>query len=130
MSILLKLLIIYLSCLETFSYNNNIRGCVQASECSRRKPGNFAIDSNCQCVGISCPSTNSDGLPMDFIRSMGKLICDISPFSCRHNEPCPSSSMIREPHTCNCLKIAYPCLPNQVLSGNRGGPYTCMSFGL
>jgi hypothetical protein len=90
-------------------------------------PGNWALDSSFQCAPVQCKK-REDGLRMDLIRSMGRIICDISPFSCTSNKPCPSLSMLREPHTCNCLKISHPCPLSQYLSGNIGGPYECVDL--
>ena len=90
-----------------------------AVECSRRTPGNFAFNSRCQCETISC-------LKGELTRSAGRIICDAP--QCRGSKQCPSVSMLREWHTCNCLKISYPCPPQQVLWGDAGGPYICIDM--
>lgn len=93
-------------------------------ECGKRPPGHFAFNSSCQCAPISCENRT----PMRGGEST--IICGTPPIVCQplHNKPCASPSMIREPHTCNCLKVAYPCRSNEVLWGNMGGPYTCLTI--
>lgn len=99
---------------------------VASLECGRRHPGHFAFNSSCQCSPVLCIGK------MDPMRgnSPGQIICDTPPSFCQssNNKPCASPSMIREPHTCNCLKILYPCPSGEVLWGDIGGPYQCLAF--
>ena len=83
--------------------------------------GHLAFNSSCRCASISCENLS----PMR--GGENTIVCATPPAHCQ-TQPCPLPHMIREPHTCNCLNIAYPCRSNEVLWGNIGGPYTCLSI--
>jgi hypothetical protein len=95
----------------------------QALACGTQSPGHYALDSRCHCSPVSCVDTGKDimrGTP-------GQLVCERPRGSCR--EACPSASrMVRERYSCNCLRLSYPCLSNEVLWGSMGGPYQCIAL--
>jgi hypothetical protein len=119
-------------------WNSKCCSLADTLECGRRSPGNWAFNSSCQCSPILCPSTVLTTQPHAVLEPMKsfseggveQIICDSPPISCQKNKPCASPSMIREPHTCNCLQISSPCESkgDEILLGNVGGPYQCMAF--
>lgn len=99
-----------------------------ALACGEQFPGHFALNSDCQCATLACPSSSfEEGTNKEIMRGEeGQLICNTPPPACKSNAPCPSGSMMREVHTCNCLRIVSPCMKNEVLWGNAGGPFVCI----
>lgn len=90
--------------------------------CGVKYPGHFALNSSCQCNRVACAVPQQD-----LIRNApGRFICDARPSACQDDPPCATVSMVRERHTCNCLGLSYPCLSNEVLWGDRGGPFECL----
>lgn len=96
-------------------------------ECGVRFPGHFALNSSCQCNRVACAFPSRQDLMRD---APGRFVCDSRPRACRENPSCASESMVRERHTCNCLGLSYPCLYNEVLWGDRGGPFECLPLSV
>lgn len=115
-------------------WNKRCCSVADATECGKRAPGNWAFNSTCQCHPITCKSSSEASLePMKSFSGGGgveQIICYMPTTTCQNNKPCASPSMVREPHTCNCLQITYPCeSKEEVLLGNIGGPYQCVELG-
>jgi hypothetical protein len=97
-----------------------------ALACGKQTPGHFALDSKCRCNRVSCDDDDTDN--KNIMRGLpGRFVCEYPQPSC---QPCPSTTMMRERHTCTCLSLSYPCLSNEVLWGNKGGPYLCLALAL
>jgi len=109
-------------------WNSKCCSLADTLECGRRAPGNWAFNGSCECSPIMCPSSSAVLEPMKSFSGVEQIICDAPPLACQKNKRCASPSMIREPHTCNCLQISSPCGGEEILLGNKGGPYQCVAF--
>jgi hypothetical protein len=114
---------------DSYSLHGWSRCCPMSSAwaCGEQYPGHYALNSDCQCAPVACHTTGIQN--KELMRGdEGQIVCDVPPTNCKNNLPCPVASMMRETHTCNCLRISSPCMKNEALWGNLGGPYICIPF--